>query len=671
MKFRDTPKIIPAAYNFSKERIAKLKITSDNKYKNFRNSDKYAQAYEYRYDLEKKYINTVTTNHVLESKCQKINNTINFDFEKLGSEAASKFYDTSLMDALLCISNLSARIHTPYAKDNGNFNSKLFWGDLIELASGIAGTVYTPDHTHGDQKLLKKNFVIKYSDKSKIEMIHESFISMIMNRFRSQIPNFMYGFGYFRCSSPNDTLFSKRKSICNQSGGNVYGVFEKIDSIVFDDYIAKKDYDVTFILEMYLQILLSLNMASSVKFSHNDLHTSNVLLRKTPSEESVYIPYKYKGDVIYIKTKYIATIVDYGNSFVSLDGIAYGSFEIEKTGAYPDVPNYIMDAYKLFMFISYYMLTSGSEQKSDVILPKLEPIFKFFNKSEDFIDTVYGTRTTYYVIPADNYGYNHTLLIDHIFRMYPEQMKNIVHKLPPKDTLVVSCLSGEVDCSKSHFPLKKISDVEKNTLHYLKSSKNKNLNQNILRFLYEKDLQLVYNRGFTEVHKRIVLIKISIKNSIKPKLGEGGRDFKLATSDDILLFYKLKRYINAVISNFGSLILQRDALLNFYTSFTELSNNAPKIRRVNGDYFKLYNIVIDLLKRVNFIINRNEILMKKVLGNIKRDSLLYSKVRSSIRSIFSLHKTINVFRIYLERGHFSIFPVDETKFRDRLEIKRL
>ncbi len=639
MKLRSQPKIIPAAYNFSGDHIEKLRKITYKRYQKFINSPLYESSYKLKYNLELKFINNITVNDILNiDTCKEITkHNPNINLEKITNDVKNRFYDIRLMNMLACISNLSTYIYNPYPSYNRNWNLRLFWGDLHKIASGVFGTVY-----NSKQDYINNTFVIKYSGKLKYGMIHETFISLVMNRFRSKIFNFMYGFGYFKCSKPIRIIHSRVSSFCNQREGGVFGVFEKLDSFLLSDYIGDHNINITSILDKYLQILLALNIALEVKYSHNDLHTVNILLRKVQSK-IVYLPYNYKNKTIYLKTDYIATIVDYGNSFVSLNGISYGPFGLEKAGAYPDTPNYISDAYKLLMFMSYDLL---AYRQDEFIVDQLEPIFKFFNKTDNFIETIRGSRGIYYSIPDSNYGYNHTLLIDHILNIYPET-KNIIYDIPPPKANIISC--SEKGClqisNEGEYLQKIINPVEKTILNFLKETKNNNPSRKLIDS-YKNDVFPVFTSGFADMRKIMIAIKLMVKNSIDPKLLIS----EFNNVHDVLEFGKIVLYTNSVINNFGNVVIKRDSLLNFYFAFDKsLKIKFKLIERINNDYLDLHKRLIVVMGIIENIIFENQISIKLIL---KTGST--PKLERIVESIRNLHGIVKNFINNINRK-FSIF----------------
>ena len=89
--------------------------------------------------------------------------------------------------------------------------------------------------------------------------------------------------------------------------------------ISFDDFISRNkatEYGFNVdILQIFLQIFIPLGVLSD-SFTHNDLHTNNVLLYTIPNNKYIVLNYHIRENmVVKIKTRYIAKIIDYGRAY--------------------------------------------------------------------------------------------------------------------------------------------------------------------------------------------------------------------------------------------------------------------------------------------------------------------------------------------------------------------
>lgn len=165
---------------------------------------------------------------------------------------------------------------------------------------------------------------IAQEERSDLELYHEYFVGVHLNSLRNSIPNFMFIFGIFRCTKPEfptkgiqlDRKTSNVFCIQNYQGVN-YLLIEKIGngkslfSIIEEEMQARRT---PLIINLIIQIVCSLYIAyKEFDFCHYDMHLGNVLIRDTPE---IYIYYEYEPIKLRVKTKSIATIIDFGRSHI-------------------------------------------------------------------------------------------------------------------------------------------------------------------------------------------------------------------------------------------------------------------------------------------------------------------------------------------------------------------
>lgn len=100
---------------------------------------------------------------------------------------------------------------------------------------------------------------------------------------------------------------------------SVYTVMEKLTPL--NDAIKTKQHLYCMLFQVAHTLL---NTQQQYKFTHYDLHTDNVLIRSIHNNEMVLLPYKLNDMMYYLKTTQIATIIDYGRSFITYKGEPYG-----------------------------------------------------------------------------------------------------------------------------------------------------------------------------------------------------------------------------------------------------------------------------------------------------------------------------------------------------------
>ena len=328
-------------------------------------------------DAERKII------HDTNSLCPTNLISKNMKAEEIRRALDEGYSDGNILKSLMCMNN-SEFI---FPDNVGVGKSYKIRKDIIDLnligtnsgsVSGFAATadIQKRNATFVDNKRL---FVVKTprDPRNEENQLHEYFVGIYAtNQLRSRIPNFVYVLGGFRCSPPyiedqnlSGTGRSRKKKpiiFCqNDTKENqvMYVLYENvINSVSLNDFISG-DYTIgrvkgepcTFetFLNLFTQLIFALQMAyEAYDYTHYDLHTENILVRTLPEE--IIIPYKRKnGSSVYVKTKYIATIIDLEQSHIKVNidgknlhfGFLYYSANTMPNRSYPGV-----DVYKILMF---------------------------------------------------------------------------------------------------------------------------------------------------------------------------------------------------------------------------------------------------------------------------------------------------------------------------------
>jgi len=208
-------------------------------------------------------------------------------------------------------------------------------------------------------------YVIKITNDPKDDTLpHEAIIGMgAINKLRDKIPNFMHTYGAFMCSPPVLDKEGKVIAWCpNKTDSVAYLVLENIQDSTGLDYLAW-DLNEDEFLQIYLQVLNALNVAyKEFDFTHYDLHAGNVIIQRLSYD--VLIPfYLPDGRTLYIKTRYLIRIIDYGMSHIYLQGQHFGRYGLEYAGINAEASFPMHDAYKLLFFTYYYSLNKLEENK--------------------------------------------------------------------------------------------------------------------------------------------------------------------------------------------------------------------------------------------------------------------------------------------------------------------
>ena len=617
------------------------------KYDKIWNSQQYKTEFENYHSLELKHIKQYFETDLIKStECQSLLKLYpHINLEKLTLDSQNRYYDYKLMLLLACNANLPSKIYMPYSRPFSNLNSKIFWNSVKIIGEGKFGRAYVSTN-----KNIRNKIVIKYS-KHRTSIIHETFISSILNRYRSQIPNFMFGLGYFRCSSPLKTEIKNISSICNLKNNSYYGIYEYISELNMVNYITDYNIDLESYLNIFIQILLSLWTIKDLNYSHNDLHPGNVLIR--PIKQSL-IPYEYNNETIYIKTTKIATIIDYGANFMVYNGVKYGPYRSELAGAYSDKPNYIMDPYKFLMFSSYVIL---KKKINNNLLDQLGLIFRFFNKKDDFRSVLVNDRQYYYNIDDQNNTYRHSDLIAYLFKSYSNELKDIIYKNPITGIPIVGCNNG-VCLNETSTYIKSIKKhLPRNIISFYQESKNFNLRIDVTMERYFDETTSIYVNGYQKTHRIITSIISRGKNDILPKLEDIS---KLSNLGNMLSTARLDLQFNTLYDSLSEAIISKDALINFYLYFkSQLESDYSKLIQLVNEFERAANFIYLLIVKMITIIKNSRSMIIKLKSNLDLKRKKDRKMQILIKRLFSMYTTGLKYIRYLKNKKLGEYDIKD------------
>lgn len=239
--------------------------------------------------------------------------------------------------------------------------------------NSVQGLVYISDILSNDIQV-----VIKIPRKSKgfNSLVKEYFLGITtLNNLRYQIPTFVYTLGAFLCPMPTTQA---QKTLCNpettKRKNTAFVMYEKIPGDSLDLLLDNKEIDFNQFLEIFVQLLLSLELAQrEVQFTHFDLHSGNVMIRPVSNYSySVLI----ENTTYNVTTKqFLPVIIDYGFCTVKVEDRVVGEFDYEIHGMMPFmVPGY--DMYKFLIFCSKYANT--------LLRKQIAELFVFYGKDDKY-----------------------------------------------------------------------------------------------------------------------------------------------------------------------------------------------------------------------------------------------------------------------------------------------
>jgi serine/threonine protein kinase len=213
-------------------------------------------------------------------------------------------------------------------------------------------------------------FIVKTTrgdtDKDNDNTLFEYFIgTRALNSLREYVPNFCYTVGMFRCEGFNNPSgfisdFKRGNTKICKTGGNVnYVVYETIPGPTLSKYLENVN---SRLYGYFIQIVLALQIAyERFGYTHYDLHTGNVILRKLP--EPIDIEYVVGGKTyVVLQTDAIATIIDYGFSHFQYGGVQLGGNDFPEYSIIPTRCSGGFDVHKLLGYILYVLDGSYNNQ---------------------------------------------------------------------------------------------------------------------------------------------------------------------------------------------------------------------------------------------------------------------------------------------------------------------
>lgn len=332
-----------------------------------------------------------------EKNAQELADQIDQFFTK--GKLENGFYDSEFLRALGCILRIGLTVDknltaSAYVKEF--FTNQKQIGpnsaDGVALMTGVKG--------------VESMFVIKAPKNPQVDnLIHEYFIAaggaftgmdgvprkMIgTNWLRKFCPNYAQILAAFRCGPPDvDPLTKTLRSWCNTDTPTSfvnYVVYEKVPGRDFRKHlstISAVDYITTI-----LQIAYALEIGQIHNgFTHYDLHFENIILRPVNlanEQEEVQIPFVISStETVYIQSKTVATMIDFGRSHVQCPAPAaeaqgvptehFGYFGFESMGQFADKSRPYFDLYKILGFSLHEMLVTNN-----LAINEVWPIMGFF-----------------------------------------------------------------------------------------------------------------------------------------------------------------------------------------------------------------------------------------------------------------------------------------------------
>lgn len=261
-------------------------------------------------------------------------------------------------------------------------------------------------------------FVIKTPMKIyKDNLLHEAMIGITaLNTLRRIIPNFMYTYGYLRCSTAQ-LVKEEPATWCNIPNGIdiSYTILENIrGATTLRKLVSESSLSPSEFVSIMYQLFNALNVANKIwDFTHYDLHDNNVLVRKL--SKPIALPYYGTQDKVtrWILSSYVPFVIDYGVSWVTINGVGLGD-PTQDHGRVSSFP--MFDVYKIIGFVA------ESCPSTSPIYPILEKMFSFFQEKESLRARVkrrIDDLKDYYQSPASYRGISHDEFLEFLEQTLP------------------------------------------------------------------------------------------------------------------------------------------------------------------------------------------------------------------------------------------------------------
>lgn len=379
------------------------------------------EEYEYIIKFNKYIPNTVDLKD-LKLKLSSINLSLLNDLSTL-------YQDHEMMLTLTCIF-LALTYEDDISMINKNRRIRLW---LNKLKNNNVSSTYNHVFLSSlkeieDLIILKTEKLTSSSFKTNINenISHDIFIGLFgTNNLRKINNNIVYVIGGFTLSpvymSDNNEILTW--GLAQSTVSTHYAIYEKI---LPSTDLKRFLYESTTIefLQIYLQLLYTLGLANSqIDFCHNDLHDENVLIKKMNKNE-VDIFYPKFGTLdkdIYVRSKYLAVIIDLGMAHIKYNNKHFGPCGFERYGITHNRSFILGDAFRVLLCCYHQVVKINNYLVEDVI----KKIFKFFSNED--IDEFSSNLSTFHILPYNpDFTYRIEDLIEYVISSFPSYMKYVI-----------------------------------------------------------------------------------------------------------------------------------------------------------------------------------------------------------------------------------------------------
>lgn len=327
-------------------------------------------------------------------------NLPNINNDELKKISSDELYNEEAINSTACVINSVVYTSNITNKSlSSSERARRYFNNLHQIGEpSVEGYAMIGDlgDNMDPERLGKQLFVLKAPRKPENDnLTHEVIVGVYgVNQLRSSVLNFSTVYGGLRCSPPVIDEDSKKVlTFCSSEKDLVtYALYENIAPAD----TAKKFLETCSVqefLNMYLQIVYALRLAKDVcDFTHYDLHSSNVLIRKLDKEYELV--YETEKGVEYIRSNFVASIIDYGYSHIKYDENHYGKFGLYRVSTFMTTSWIFHDLYKFLCFCM-----RSTIQKNRAVFETIGKIIKFFNTTDSAADILKYQWENRYAFP--------------------------------------------------------------------------------------------------------------------------------------------------------------------------------------------------------------------------------------------------------------------------------
>jgi hypothetical protein len=303
-----------------------------------------------------------------------------FNLKNVDTVLLKKILDSNLinysdMKALMCLFDMILHENKTTSDNLPKLDHKIY--KYLKNAQQIAtksvfGYVFYVDMISDNNRIIAKRSQI-----DDIEVIQKEYITGVksINPLRALTPCFALTLGCFSCNKVKD-IPSEKGMLCSSNTKNpetLYLIMENVNGKTMSECLQEKSMDARRFMGIFLHILISLEIAQrQCCFTHFDLHTDNVLIKKITSKIR-YSMTDLTVDYSMSASEEIPVIIDYGLSFSIVDGFPLG--EYRGLGGNPG--NYMVSCFDMYRFLVSCVYFSN-KVKNNHLTEFLLSLFDFF-----------------------------------------------------------------------------------------------------------------------------------------------------------------------------------------------------------------------------------------------------------------------------------------------------